>query len=291
MHQVPNSSRENSWWGKLLCLSAPLLGLMMSGCLSIEGGPPRLFSVAEEADVARVRVRGWEETYYNVPPNKAVRNEIIAARMREIDSFYYSFEASLIRERQEVGLVSTIISIGLSGAVPLVSAVATKNILGAASSGLQGATKAYSDEVLFQKTVQVLATQMRARRAIVASDIVTRMRTLDVATYPLSMANSDLDEYYAAGTIAGALIEVQKTVSAEAKIAEDAKASVIDVTFVSNASTTELSTCLKKAGARSALIALLKPASSATLYRLTIDAAAEAERKDLLARAKSAGVC
>ena len=55
--------------------------------------------------------------------------------MRAIDSYYYAFEASLIREKQEIGFISSIISIGLSGAVPLVPAEATKNILGAASSG------------------------------------------------------------------------------------------------------------------------------------------------------------
>ena len=152
--------------------------------------------------------------------------------MRAIDAYYYSFEASLIRERQEVGFVRSIINIGLTGAIPLVTPVATKNILGGVSSGLQGATKAYSDEVLFQKTVQVLATQMRARRDNVASDIITRMKTLDIDKYPLSMALGDTDEYYAAGTIAGALIEVQKTVSAESRDAEAKKSEAVTVPFV-----------------------------------------------------------
>ena len=211
-----------------------LIALLTSGCFtSIEGGPPRLFSITEESAVARARLTLGEEAYYASPvaQNKRVRNEIIFARMRAIDSYYYAFEASLIRERQEVGFISSIISIGLSGAVPLVSAVDTKNILGAASSGLQGATKAYSDEVLFQKTVQVLTTQMRARRDIVASDLVSRLRALDIEAYPLSLALSDVDEYYAAGTIAGALIEIQKTVSAESRNAEAIKAGAVLVRF------------------------------------------------------------
>jgi hypothetical protein len=167
-----------------------------------------------------------EETYYSTPPtarSETFRNEIITARMRAIDSYYYEFEAGLIRERQQLGFLSSIVSIGLSGAVPLVYAEGTKNILGAASSGLQGATKAFSDEVLFQKTVQVLATQMRARRDAVAAEIITKMKALSIADYPLSMALGDVDEYYAAGTIAGALIEIQKTVSAESKKNSDQK--------------------------------------------------------------------
>src|SRR4051794_41136771 len=84
-----------------------LAGLVLSGCSTIEGGPPRLFSVAEEAGVARGRLIVAEDSYYSsgFAKTKAVRNEIIAARMREIDSYYYVYEASLIRERQEVGFV------------------------------------------------------------------------------------------------------------------------------------------------------------------------------------------
>lgn len=209
-----------------------LIALLTSGCLSsIDGGPPRLFPIAQEADVARNRLTAAEDGYYATAGSKSktLRNEIIAARMRAIDSYYYAFEASLIRERQELGFISSIISIGLSGAVPLVYAEGTKNILGAASSGLQGATKAFSDEVLFQKTVQVLATQMRAHRDAVAADIIKRMKTLEVEDYPLSMALGDVDEYYAAGTIAGALIELQKTVGAESdqQAQEKARAAVI----------------------------------------------------------------
>lgn len=233
------AARAAAEWGGVrsrgaMTAASLLIALLTSGCFtSIEGGPPRLFSITEESAVARTRLALGEEAYYATPAaqNKRVRNEIIWARMRAIDTYYYAFETSLIRERQEVGFISSIISIGLSGAVPLVSAVDTKNILGAASSGLQGATKAYSDEVLFQKTVQVLATQMRARRDIVASDIVSRLRTLDIDAYPLSMALSDVDEYYAAGTIAGALIEIQKTVSAESRNAEQLKAGAILVNF------------------------------------------------------------
>jgi hypothetical protein len=210
-----------------------LAGLLLSGCNSIEGGPPRLFPVALEADVARGRLVTAEDAYYanELARSKAVRNEIISTRMREIDSYYYAFEASLIRERQELGFVSTIVSLALTGAIPLVGSLGTKSALGATSTFVQGGSKAFSDEVLFQKTVQVLATQMRAHRDTVSADIITRMRTLDLDAYPLSMALGDVDEYYAAGTIAGALVEIQKTVSAEARAAEAAKADTIEIKY------------------------------------------------------------
>src|SRR2546423_9813686 len=75
-----------------------MIGLLVSGCFSsIEGGPPRLFSIAEESDVARLRLARGEDAYYSAPAaqNKLVRNEFIAARIRALDTYYYAFEASL----------------------------------------------------------------------------------------------------------------------------------------------------------------------------------------------------
>jgi hypothetical protein len=72
---------------------------------------------------------------------------------------------------------------------------------------------------------------MQAQRAVVAANIISRMKTQELDAYPLSMALSDLDEYYAAGTIAGALIEIQKTVGAVSTDAQIAKADAIEVKF------------------------------------------------------------
>lgn len=270
-----------------------LAGLLLSGCNSIEGGPPRLFTVTDEANVARSRLIPAEDAYYTpgFPRTKAIRNEIIATRMREIDSYYFAFEASLIRERQEAGFISSIVSLGLTGAIPLVGSLGTKSALGATSTFVQGGTKAFSDEVLFQKTVQVLATQMRAHRALIASDIIKRMRGQDIDTYPLSMALGDLDEYYAAGTIAGALIEIQKTVGAESRAAEEAKANTIEFSFLSNSSTEALRICLKRPGARDGLANLFTPRSTSAVGRLLGGGGTEAERVDLLSRARAAGIC
>jgi hypothetical protein len=270
-----------------------LAGLFLAGCNTIDGGPPRLFTVDYEAAVARDRLLGREGDYYatSASPTTTSRNEIIAMRMREIDSYYYAFESSLIRERQELGFVSTIVSLGLTGAIPLAASLGTKSALGAASTFVQGGTKAFSDEVLFQKTVQVLATQMQARRALVASDIISRMRSQDLDAYPLAMALGDLDEYYAAGTIAGALIEIQKTVGAASTDAQSVKASTMDFTFLSNSSTLALQACLKKPGAGKSLVNLLTPHSSGLLGALQAGGGTEAQRVDLLTRARAAGVC
>ncbi|WP_210237627.1 hypothetical protein, partial [Mesorhizobium sp. M8A.F.Ca.ET.142.01.1.1] len=94
------------------------------------------------------------------------------------------------------------------------------NILSAAAAGLTGAKSAYSDEVLQKSTIQLLQTQMRANRAIAWSNIIRRLGDSD-ASYPMALALSDLEEYYRAGTIPGALLKAQATISAAEQSAQD----------------------------------------------------------------------
>lgn len=215
--------------------SALLLALcgLLSACQTLAGQPPRLFSLEGENALVRSRVAAAESAYYESASarNETMRNEIIASRMQAIDVNYYEYEAAILREKQEAGFISSIVNIGLTGAIPLVAPVGTKDILGGISSGLQGANKAFGDEVLFRQTVQALQQQMRANRATVAARIVDRMRTLDIAAYPLPMAIGDVEEYYSAGTIAGALIEINRTVGEEAKKAQGIKNAVVRGTF------------------------------------------------------------
>jgi hypothetical protein len=65
----------------------------------------------------------------------------------------------------------------------------------------------------------------------------------------------------------------------------------MEFTFLSNSSTLSLQACLRKPGAREGLVALLTPRSHALLGALQAGGGTEAQRVDLLARARSAGVC
>lgn len=100
----------------------------------------------------------------------------------------------------------------------------------AIAGGLTGAKAAYSDEILFNKTIQVLQNQMRTNRFRVASRILPRIGSPSSA-YTLGMALSDLDDYYNAGTITSALLAVSNTVGQDAINAKYAKdgATVIPV--------------------------------------------------------------
>lgn len=203
------------------------LVMTLSGCLpSVSDGPKRTFSVADETEKLRSYISDAEKNYYSVSGNALARNEIIFARMRAIDINYYAYEADLMHERQGIGFGAIVASIGLSGAASVLTPVQTKTILSVINGALLGTTKAYSEEVLFKKTIEFLQGQMRANRLGVAAKIISQMND-SIDKYSLQMALADVEEYYVAGTLAGALIAIGKTIGETTGEAEDAKAAAV----------------------------------------------------------------
>lgn len=191
----------------------------------MKGQPDRLYTVQEEQAEIRKRVgRPDFERYATMDSGKQLtyRNSYVTARMYAIDLAFSEFEAELTRERQGLGFGSTVASMGLTAAAGIVSPTTTKNILTAAASGVIGAKSAYSDEILAKQTVQILQTQMQTNRARIAALIYARLAS-DTTAYPLGAALSDLEEYYQAGTITGALVGVNIIVGEQSQAATDEK--------------------------------------------------------------------
>lgn len=134
--------------------------------------------------------------------------------MYAIDVQYFAFETALTQERQQLGFLSTVTNIGLTGTASLITPVVTKNILTAIAAGLTGTKAAFNDEILLNRTIQVLQSQMRGNRSRKASLILSRLGSPS-SVYPLGLALSDLEEYYQAGTITSALLDVTGAVAQE----------------------------------------------------------------------------
>ena len=102
------------------------------------------------------------------------------------------------------------------GAAGSLVAETASQILSAVSGGLAGAQAAYGKAVLYDKAMASLLAQMRASRKAVAARIFQRW-TLDLEKYPLWLARIDLDAYYFAGSLPGAILAT----AADAKTKED----------------------------------------------------------------------
>jgi hypothetical protein len=199
----------------------------------LRGGPDRIFEVTAEVDIARA-LAGPE--YYaeyaraSGPLRWQIRDQIVFARMYAIDLYYSEFEASLTRERQNVGFFTTLASLALTASATAVVAAEAKTILAAVATGLTGAKEAYDKEILIERTISILQQQMRARRKDVRSIILERLAN-DPSAYPLELALADIESYYRAGTITGAFIDVAQEAGVRLADARDREVDVVATRF------------------------------------------------------------
>lgn len=128
------------------------------------------------------------------------------------DLEYHKYEAKLTRDMQDEGLAATLAVLGLTSTASLITVASTARVLSGAATVVTGADKAFNDKVLLSNTIQALQTQMRADRQTQAAAIFTKMAT-PLEQYTLPMALSDVEHYYQAGTLASALVSLNKTVA------------------------------------------------------------------------------
>jgi hypothetical protein len=204
---------------------------LFAGCASHQIGPNR--PVPIETDVAMVSSLAYPQDLAtfasNWPDKGAARNEMLTARMYVSDMEYQAYEANLTKEMQDEGLLGTATVLGLTTSSTLVGAAATKTILSGIATGVAGLDKAYNEKELLSNAMQALQTQMRADRNAQAAQIYARMFTTDkkptpISQYTWTMALSDAEAYYQAGTLTSALVGLSKTTAKAAENAAVARA-------------------------------------------------------------------
>jgi peptidoglycan hydrolase-like protein with peptidoglycan-binding domain len=204
------------------------VGMGLSGCQTVRGGPDRLYSIEEERSDARDGVlpralAGYYAHDSSEGERMFFRNEYLARRMYIIDLEYTQYEGALTRERQQFGFGSAVVAQGLSAAGAVFTPASTVRVLSALTSGVNASRGFYDSELLLTKTVQIAQGHMRAQRDRIASEILLQ-RQKSIVAYPLSAALQDLEEYYRAGTITAGLIEAVGTAGDEAQVAAGVKA-------------------------------------------------------------------
>lgn len=145
---------------------------------------------------------------------KAIRQRFIETRMAVIDTYFKEFQAGLVKENVRVDFGAALLGVGVGAAGSLVAETASQ-ILSAVSGGLAGAQAAYGKSVLYDKALSALLAQMQAGRKVVAAQIYQRWDQ-DIVQYPMWMARTDLDAYYFAGSLPGAILGT----TADAKVKE-----------------------------------------------------------------------
>jgi hypothetical protein len=155
----------------------------------------------------------------NASTPKTLRNQMIETRMAVIDAHFMEFQAGLVKENVRADFLIALIGVGVGGAGALASETASQ-ILSAVSGGLAGGQAAYSKAVLYDKAMSALIAQMQASRKAVAVAIFERWNE-DIDQYPMWMARTDLEAYYFAGSLPGAIIATAADAKVKDADAED----------------------------------------------------------------------
>jgi hypothetical protein len=203
----------------LLALSVIFWG---SGCATIKGYPDRSGSLSTElGTLSRYFDPTIIEQYEHAPNKKIFRDEVVYGRIRAIDLHFAKFQQDLVREDFMGRVASRWTVLGLTGAIATGPGASASAILGGISAGITGASETIEEKTFIKATIPVLLAKMVSLRKEVLVEIMKGLRE-EVEVYPLNQALMDVEKYYQAGTITGALIGIAETAGADAKMAEGA---------------------------------------------------------------------
>ena len=202
--------------GRLLAL---IITFWLCGCAGLTQFPEvtndyDLALRSLDADYATALGRIYGKNPVAAADAKLIRSEMMERRMAVIDAHFKEFQAGLVKENVRADFGIALLGIGVGAAGSLVPETASQ-ILSAVSGGLAGAQAAYGKAVLYDKAMSALLAQMQAGRKTVAAQIFQRWN-LDIDQYPMWMARTDLEAYYFAGSLPGAILGT----AADAKVKE-----------------------------------------------------------------------
>jgi len=139
---------------------------------------------------------------------RQLRNSIIDAIIAKIDIEYFRYSSGLQIGNGYIGLAGDLATLGLNSAGGIVGDAGLKSILAVTAAGVTGTTASIDKRLFLDQSRQAIVATMNGSRAKTRGDITTLEKN-DVATYTIEAALSDLQSYYASGTITNAFLTIQ----------------------------------------------------------------------------------
>jgi hypothetical protein len=196
---------------------------LLAGCATMRyaGAPEPTSNLNTDIDELSRHFEGSNSitNYYKNESEKA-RNEFIVGRLTLMNLRYLKFIRNLTSERQLLDSATAITAMGLGLAGSMVPLALTTKILAAVSAGVAGTKEVIDKNYYFEKTIPALVAQMNAERQKALTPILEGMQK-DIQQYPLGKAVVDLNNYYIAGTFAGAIQSIQADASLTEQKAKD----------------------------------------------------------------------
>jgi hypothetical protein len=196
----------------------------IAGCTAMNGYPKKCGDVkAELKNLEQYYLPDKLDEYNKLvgeDARKALRDNVVNGRLHAIDLQFTEFEQAVAGEHVKADLASDVAIIAVSATgTALAGYGVAQTVLLAVNSVISGTRAAVNEKVYFKKTIAVLFAKMESLRKVVLVRIRTGLTQPD-SKYSLHEALIDLDDYYKAGSIPGALMGILEEAGASADEAD-----------------------------------------------------------------------
>ncbi len=218
------------------------LSLFVMGCSSISGHPSRTVDPSKELQTLEPYFSNDVISIYDRKNNSEkneYRNAVIQARIRAIDINYNIFLDNISSESKSlnVGTDSTVLLLGTAGAISTVSS--TQAILSATSATVTGVKTSFDKNAYYDSTIPALIAQMNASRKSLLANIYLGLAS-DYSKYSLIKALIDVEDYFQAGTIPGAVNAISQSSGEQKTTAENKIEQINEGAYIENSITNKL---------------------------------------------------
>lgn len=202
-------------WRSLTVLLAALATLSLGGCNTMRGTPTRYQS--SDAIVAAIQLTAQDIADLAVETDPAARNRLQNKAVAVIDQQYSAFVRTLVADRADAATAAAGTTLGAATAAAFVDSVTAKTNYALFGATLIGAFGIVDKNYYFEKTAPALISGMDAARTQALLQIKQNQQ-LGTDRYDGAAAARDLESYYTAGTLLGAIKDI--TARAETAVAE-----------------------------------------------------------------------
>jgi hypothetical protein len=149
----------------------------------------------------------------------AIRDALVFQLKRNIDANYADFENGVFTGKASANVLFDIVEFGTVLAGTITNGERAKTIISASLSTFKGGRKSVDINFFREKTTESLISTMRASRSSSLEKINIGLRN-DVSNYTLEEALGHLIDYFYAGSLSNALVELSKQAAEKATVAK-----------------------------------------------------------------------
>lgn len=199
-----------------------VLTLLMTGCLRYQPKTVTPAAFYQKQVTGELSSSGWLNRYNQlaeVTPDEQFtkakeRNRLLNEFVWLVDVSYANFEAGFYGARATGDVAADFLQLGLTGATTLTNGQRAKTILALVATTTAGGKASIDAHWYDQQSRSAIVAKMRASRLTQLAVIEQGMRT-QLKDYPLEQGLRDVQAYYEAGTVVGALQQISADAGTE----------------------------------------------------------------------------